>query len=345
MQNLAVGSVFRLDSEKFSQENRFEAWRAVAQEKLLPFDLQRPDGDSANFACRLESVPNIAGLSVTRFESSSIVASRSKSHLSDGNDNYQLRLMEQGEMVLEMDSPIGGRTANSPQIGSLSASILSNGRKSRGWHMKPGGASGRLMVVSIPRGLLHSVVPNPDAYMLQLLPGTVPLMRFMVRYINDLVSERLPVNAGNAQAIRDQIMDLVAILMASAGATKPFVSSTTRQALRVQSVKNHIEKHFQNSNLSLKEVADAMHLSPRSVQNALETENMNFSQYLLRVRLERAKGMLHSSSHRNLRVSEIAYECGFNDVSYFNRTFRGAYALTPRELRRDAQADVPPQSS
>jgi AraC-like DNA-binding protein len=32
-------------------------------------------------------------------------------------------------------------------------------------------------------------------------------------------------------------------------------------------------------------------------------------------------------------ITAIAYECGFNDLSYFNRSFRRRFGLTPSEAR------------
>jgi AraC-like DNA-binding protein len=38
-------------------------------------------------------------------------------------------------------------------------------------------------------------------------------------------------------------------------------------------------------------------------------------------------------SHRGGRISDIAFECGFNDLSYFNRCFRRRFGLTPTAAR------------
>jgi AraC-like DNA-binding protein len=39
-----------------------------------------------------------------------------------------------------------------------------------------------------------------------------------------------------------------------------------------------------------------------------------------------------------LRVSEIAYTCGFNEVSYFNRRFRARFGASPTEYRGAANS-------
>jgi AraC-like DNA-binding protein len=53
-------------------------------------------------------------------------------------------------------------------------------------------------------------------------------------------------------------------------------------------------------------------------------------QYLLRLRLRRAAIRLRSEP---ARISDIAFDCGFGDISNFNRTFRAEFGLSPRIFR------------
>ncbi|HWD98345.1 MAG TPA: AraC family transcriptional regulator [Bryobacteraceae bacterium] len=54
-------------------------------------------------------------------------------------------------------------------------------------------------------------------------------------------------------------------------------------------------------------------------------------QYLLRARLRRAAVRLVSEERK---VAEIAFDCGFGDLSNFNRAFRNEFGMTPRIYRR-----------
>jgi AraC-like DNA-binding protein len=51
----------------------------------------------------------------------------------------------------------------------------------------------------------------------------------------------------------------------------------------------------------------------------------------LELRLRRAAEWLAQPSER--RISDIAFDCGFNDLSYFNRCFRRRFGLTPTAAR------------
>jgi AraC-like DNA-binding protein len=57
---------------------------------------------------------------------------------------------------------------------------------------------------------------------------------------------------------------------------------------------------------------------------------VNFTDYVSRMRTERAKGLLLNP---NLRVSEIAFEVGFQSLTHFNRVFKRLVGESPTEYR------------
>ncbi|QOG19151.1 helix-turn-helix domain-containing protein [Bradyrhizobium sp. SEMIA] len=49
--------------------------------------------------------------------------------------------------------------------------------------------------------------------------------------------------------------------------------------------------------------------------------------------LARADHNLRSPLHLSRAISTIAFDLGFNDLSYFSRAFRWRYSATPSEIR------------
>ena len=64
-----------------------------------------------------------------------------------------------------------------------------------------------------------------------------------------------------------------------------------------------------------------------------EQEGTSFTDYVLKQRLARAYCLLTDPRHADLRITEIAFDVGFGDLSYFNRTFRRYYGDTPSGVR------------
>lgn len=61
-----------------------------------------------------------------------------------------------------------------------------------------------------------------------------------------------------------------------------------------------------------------------------ETTGINFIEYLTRVRIQKARDLLRDP---RLRISEIAFEVGFQSLSQFNRAFKRVEGCSPREYR------------
>jgi AraC-like DNA-binding protein len=61
-----------------------------------------------------------------------------------------------------------------------------------------------------------------------------------------------------------------------------------------------------------------------------KTTGLNFTDYVARVRLEDAKTQLLNPSRR---ISEVAYDVGFQSLTQFNRTFKRVFGQSPTEFR------------
>jgi AraC-like DNA-binding protein/ligand-binding sensor protein len=62
-----------------------------------------------------------------------------------------------------------------------------------------------------------------------------------------------------------------------------------------------------------------------------KTTGLTFTEYVNRVRIEKAKTLLADPNHR---IGEVAYEVGFQSLTHFNRIFRKIEGQTPSEFRR-----------
>jgi len=85
------------------------------------------------------------------------------------------------------------------------------------------------------------------------------------------------------------------------------------------------------NDLSLGEVARAVNTSTFYFCKMFrKSTGLNFTDYVSRVRIEKAKNLLINP---NLRVSEIAYEVGFQSLTHFNRVFRKRVGQSPTDYR------------
>ncbi|MBN8710800.1 MAG: AraC family transcriptional regulator [Verrucomicrobia bacterium 61-8] len=87
--------------------------------------------------------------------------------------------------------------------------------------------------------------------------------------------------------------------------------------------------------LTLTKLAETLHVSTFYFCKMFKkATGMTFTDYLGRVRIEKAKALL---LHADLRISEIAYQVGFQSLTHFNRQFRVLTGVSPTEFRKSAQ--------
>jgi len=90
----------------------------------------------------------------------------------------------------------------------------------------------------------------------------------------------------------------------------------------------------QGEALSLGQVARAVNTSTFYFCKMFKkATGLNFTDYVSRTRIEKAKNLLLNP---NLRVSEIAFEVGFQSLTHFNRVFKKIVGESPTEYRGEA---------
>jgi len=103
----------------------------------------------------------------------------------------------------------------------------------------------------------------------------------------------------------------------------------------VQKARDYIEKH-QTEELSLSEVAKAAGASVFHFCKIFhKSTGLKFTDYVARVRLEQARTQLLNP---NRRISEVAYDVGFQSLTQFNRTFKRVFGQSPSEFREHVSA-------
>lgn len=108
------------------------------------------------------------------------------------------------------------------------------------------------------------------------------------------------------------------------------VSNNNAEPPVITRAKEYIRERY-SEELSLGQVAKAVNVSTFYFCKMFKkVTGLNFTDYVSRVRVERAKNLLLNP---NLRVSEIAYEVGFQSLTHFNRVFKKILGQSPTHYR------------
>lgn len=102
-------------------------------------------------------------------------------------------------------------------------------------------------------------------------------------------------------------------------------------ALNIAKAMAYIESNF-TENITVSYLAKLSNYSERQfIRVFKETYNCRCTDYITRLRIKKARGLLKNS---DISVSQVAVQSGFDDINYFSRVFKKYRGMTPTEYRK-----------
>jgi AraC-like DNA-binding protein len=188
-------------------------------------------------------------------------------------------------------------------------------------------------VIRLPRSALSTLVRNIDAAVLLRIPSGTGMLSLLKGYVDAAFRDPALAVPEMRAVVLAHLCDLVAVTL---GATRDAAAVAERRgirAARMRAIKADIEENLVDSDLSPTAVAKRQRVSDSYVRKLFASEGTSFSQYVLSRKLLRAHRMLSDWRGAEVGIAAIAYDAGFGDLSYFNRSFKRCYGATPSELR------------
>jgi AraC-like DNA-binding protein len=106
----------------------------------------------------------------------------------------------------------------------------------------------------------------------------------------------------------------------------------TSDSRRIQKVVNYLHENYQKE-IRLNDVASYVNMSEVSFSRFMKKRTgKNYIEYLNDLRLGIASRYLVDTTKT---IAEISFECGFNNLSNFNRIFKKRKGVTPKEFREN----------
>lgn len=103
-----------------------------------------------------------------------------------------------------------------------------------------------------------------------------------------------------------------------------------KQTHRIEMSKTYLAEHYMET-ICLNDVAAHVELNPSYFSNLFKAEmGMNFSEYLMKIRMEKAMQLLRNPK---IRIYEIGSMVGYEDAVSFGRAFKKFVGMSPKEYR------------
>jgi AraC-like DNA-binding protein len=187
---------------------------------------------------------------------------------------------------------------------------------------------------SIPRAALKPLVPDIGATFARRIPASSPALQMLMRYLDLARRDNVVTTPELAAAFSNHVSDLLALALGPTRDAAEQARTRGLRAARLQAIKDDIADNLGRPDLSVHAFAARHSVSARYVQRLFEESGCTFTQFVLEQRLTAAYKAL--AARPNVPIFSIVYDLGFNDVSYFNRSFRQRFGCAPSDVRNAA---------
>jgi AraC family transcriptional regulator, positive regulator of tynA and feaB len=317
----AIGSSFRIwDTQYIPSSKVFSFYREALSKVYMQWSPEFPSGEE--FHARVET-GFVENGSITRHRCTPHVTSRTPSDIakSAGEATYLVMMLSGGAEWVQ-----GGRTTVTMQ-GDI---VVVDAAQPAKVTMAPSPFDA--VIITIPKGDFDPACRESDGLVNALLQrDRTPLRKCM-----HLIADRMV--SASPEELASLYHASVSLLPLEAGCfeaqEKP--DSGEKQHYLLRAILDHVDQNISGGELSPKSVAEKFGISTRYVHKLFIASGVTFCSYTTARRLDYIVRDLLSPACRQQPISSVAFRWGFNDLSSFNRAFRGRYGCTPSQFRMRA---------
>lgn len=313
---------FRFSTNLLPQRDRLTGLREMlGRMSRLEFE---PLTESFHAEVTLRAVGSIGLASI---DHSLMRVSRTRELLTDGEDALVFSIPSGGgfasqlgrEVTLEPGDAVLGSNAD---VGAFTCS--SYNRKS--------------LLIRLSRRELVPLVADFDAALMAHVRRDAASLQLLTRYVG-IFADVPMMSLELQQAAVRHIYDLAAMALGAKRDAGEIARGRGVRAARLHAAKAYILHNLGRADLMASAVAAHLGVTPRYIHMLFQDEKESFSEFLLGERLMRAHRVLIDERLAGRPISAIAFDAGFSDLSYFNRTFRRRFGMTPSEARGNRNSE------
>jgi len=186
--------------------------------------------------------------------------------------------------------------------------------------------------VMVPKSLFGSGLPQAHMCVNKTLNAETPLGTVLSHHLMALVDHLPALDETETASLLSGLTELLRQTCQSA--VKPVIHTAFKsQSKTLIDIQCYVSAHLRDPDLSIDDVSRVFGLSSRYIYVLFARAGLTFRGWLTEQRLGLALGEIRASAIRGASISAVAYECGFSDLSHFNRLFKAKFGCTPRQVK------------
>jgi AraC-like DNA-binding protein len=313
---------FHVSTANFPKRERLTAWREIFGRTVCNLDI---DPVTANQFGSEATGWRLPGLGLLTGATSGVRLTHSRELIADDDLSFMT-----GPMPTWTASQLG----RDPVLGPGDGVLMNNAEV--GAITLP--QDTRFLTFRVPVAAIAPLVPDVGAVVARRVPADCEALRLLTRYLQILQDTSALATPQLQDLAATHVYDLLALALGATYEAGEIANGRGLRAARLQTVLAEIKVHFAEPGFSPGAVARRLGVSPRYVQDVLHDTGVSFTERVMELKLQKARAMLAGAG--SPKVIDVAYGCGFGDISYFNRCFRRRFGAAPSEFRGSGGAGL-----
>lgn len=314
-----------ISTDAFPVHRRLAMWREIYGRTIAKFDIKPINDTPFRAGVTLRSLP---GLGVAAGHRSDSHYRMTRELATKSTDNLIFAVVTNGVGIISQR----GREAT---IGVGEALLMSATEPS----ICTLHSGGRFLTLSVPRDAISPMVVEAGSMLVRPISKHSEALRLLTSYLG-IVNEADKLCDPELQRLAvTHIHDLLASALGATQDAAILVEGRGIRSARLRAIMSNIVENLGRRELSITYVALHHSVTPRYIQKLFESEGTTFTEYVLEQRLVQANRMLSDPRFSNRAISDVAFKVGFGDLSYFTRTFRRRFCMTPSDARERARRE------
>lgn len=309
----------RFSTDDLPEKDRFSAWSDGFVHRRMEMDFIDRSPNGLRFVLDFMPLGGVSAGTVRGTPSSFI---RRPDQAKDGNDGLYMIIVRAGRF----------RVVQQRQSHDLAAgdAALFDNRCQNEFHSLD---DGETWSISLPREALRHLVRDIDKPVERQIPAANSALRLLISYLETLFSLD---EVAEPRLAGVHIADLVASAIGAQPTAEPVIEERSARSARLSAALGLIAQQVGDAELDPARIAGKLGVSVSYLHRLLQDSGKTFSEQVLDRRIERALRLLRDPRLSGRKISEIAMDCGFADLSHFNRSFRRRFGDTPSAVRAEA---------
>lgn len=309
------------DSDRFSPRERIDAYESFFAGKLSPLRVELAGEDP--FLVRAD-VRAVHDLSMVRLTGSGYITERTSYEVSRQRRHFHAAVIHLGGQP-RIESRTGTSQARAGDVSILSSMNTARfGVESRFDHI----------IIPLPQRFPWAQVVVPE----KVVPASNPMRSVVFDFVASVYAQADRLSPSAAAMLANSVAELMFAMLCEEPLRLP--TSTSLRAALFDRASRIIASRVHDPDLHPDGVARQLGVSMRMLQRIFQENGTTVAQRITTSRIEKSSTMLVDGRTRKWTITQIAFACGFGDLTTFERSFSAVKGMTPTAWRR-LLSDIP----